>query len=317
MFQQVVNQTQAFGVVGEVFNNGPIRSAPATIVSSDPLQNIVGRAFTLTTGAIAAPQPTDASIVQAGGTGTFAGILVAPKTYASSGANGDPLAPTLQLANQTIGEFLTMGEILVNIPNPANIGDFVTYNTLTGSLDTVAPTVTFTGIIAVTTGILTASAVTGEIYVGMPISGTGVPAGTIINGLGTGTGGAGTYDTNIVTAVASTTMTGPAQPQQATSFTGVIAATTGILTASAITAGAITPGMSITGTNVPAGTIVVAQLTGTPEGAGTYSTNITTAVASTTMTSPAYAFVPEARVSRYTVPAGGLAVIALTGKYTV
>jgi len=67
------------------------------------------------------------------------------------------------------------------------------------------------------------------------------------------------------------------------SFTGVIAVTTGILTASAVT-GTISAGDIISGTGVPSGTVVVAQLSGTPGGAGTYSTNITTAVASTAMT---------------------------------
>ena len=66
----------------------------------------------------------------------------------------------------------------------------------------------FTGVIAVTTGVLTASAVTGTIMVGAPISGAGVPAGTIVTGFLSGTlGGAGTYSTNITTAVASTAMT--------------------------------------------------------------------------------------------------------------
>lgn len=67
------------------------------------------------------------------------------------------------------------------------------------------------------------------------------------------------------------------------SFTGVIAVTTGILTASAVT-GAIGAGDVISGTNVPVGTIVVRQISGVVGGAGTYETNITTAVASTAMT---------------------------------
>ena len=40
---------------------------------------------------------------------------------------------------------------------------------------------------------LTASAVTGDISVGWPLSGTGITAGTYVASLGTGTGGAGTY----------------------------------------------------------------------------------------------------------------------------
>lgn len=65
----------------------------------------------------------------------------------------------------------------------------------------------FTGVIAVTTGILTASSVTGTIAPGQNLTGTGVPAGTTITSQLSGTtGGAGTYQTSITTAVASTAM---------------------------------------------------------------------------------------------------------------
>jgi len=66
-------------------------------------------------------------------------------------------------------------------------------------------------------------------------------------------------------------------------FTGVIAVTTGILTASAVT-GTIAVGQTVTGGTTPAGTVITAFLSGTPGGAGTYQTNIVTAVASTAMT---------------------------------
>jgi hypothetical protein len=68
------------------------------------------------------------------------------------------------------------------------------------------------------------------------------------------------------------------------SFTGVIAVTTGILTASAVT-GTIAIGQTISGAGVPAGTVIVSQTGGTTGGAGTYQTNIVTAVSSTAMTS--------------------------------
>lgn len=55
----------------------------------------------------------------------------------------------------------------------------------------------FTGSGSSTT--LTASGVTGTIRVGDTITGTGVPANTVITALGTGTGGAGTYTTNNAT----------------------------------------------------------------------------------------------------------------------
>lgn len=85
-------------------------------------------------------------------------------------------------------------------------------------------------------------------------------------------------DGSALSAVKATGPTGAA-------FTGVIAVTTGILTASAVT-GAIVVGAPISGGTTPAGTIVTAQLTGTPGGAGTYQTNIITAVASAPLTTP-------------------------------
>lgn len=66
----------------------------------------------------------------------------------------------------------------------------------------------FTGVIANPTGILTVSAVTaGVVAVGQLLAGGTTPAGTTITGLISGTGGAGTYQSSITTAVASTSMT--------------------------------------------------------------------------------------------------------------
>lgn len=72
-------------------------------------------------------------------------------------------------------------------------------------------------------------------------------------------------------------------------FTGVIAAPvfpdTGlfILTASSVT-GTIVAGETLSGTGVPTGQTIVAQLTGTAGGAGTYSVSIPSSTASTTIT---------------------------------
>ncbi len=66
------------------------------------------------------------------------------------------------------------------------------------------------------------------------------------------------------------------------SFTGSIATTT--LTVSAISAGTIFPSMQISGTGVTAGTRIVAQLTGTAGGTGTYTVSASQTVSSTAMT---------------------------------
>jgi uncharacterized membrane protein len=81
------------------------------------------------------------------------------------------------------------------------------------STNPITQTSTFTGVIAVTTGILTLSAVgTGTFALGQALSGTGVPSGTYVIALLSGTLGAAasTYSTNINVAVASTSMTGVA-----------------------------------------------------------------------------------------------------------
>lgn len=66
------------------------------------------------------------------------------------------------------------------------------------------------------------------------------------------------------------------------SFTGSIATTT--LTVSAVSAGSIFPSMQISGSGVTAGTRIVAQLTGTTGGAGTYTVSVSQTVTSTAMT---------------------------------
>lgn len=200
--QSTVLANQAAGVVGEFSFESPSRAKPYILRTTDrPEYNVVGRAFTVVSEGVAT----------AGGTGFFAGILANPKVYASYGtAVGGPLAPTLTLANEVVAELVQMGQLWVTIPGAAAIGDPVVYDTTTGALDTVPANASFTGVIAVTTGILTVSSPVGDFYLSPgPISGTGVPAGTVITAQLSGTAGqAGTYQTNITTAVASTAMKG-------------------------------------------------------------------------------------------------------------
>lgn len=75
---------------------------------------------------------------------------------------------------------------------------------------------------------------------------------------------------------------GITQVSRTASFTGSIATTT--LTVSAVSAGTIYPSMQISGTGVTAGTRIVAQLTGTTGGTGTYTVSASQTVSSTAMT---------------------------------
>lgn len=64
---------------------------------------------------------------------------------------------------------------------------------------------TFTGVVA--GNVLTASAVSGSIRPGQPLTGTGVPTGAYVTGFGTGTGGAGTYTVSFSQTITSESMT--------------------------------------------------------------------------------------------------------------
>lgn len=76
-------------------------------------------------------------------------------------------------------------------------------NAISGNTSTISGTTfTCTNLAAPTVGLF---------RVGMVLTGTNVIAGTTIIGLGTGTGGAGTYIVNISQTVAATTITGTSQ----------------------------------------------------------------------------------------------------------
>lgn len=100
-------------------------------------------------------------------------------------------------------------------------------------------------------------------------------------------GGQKIYASTISPGVIATAASG-SNPSGA-SFTAAIAATTGVLTVSAMASGTIVPGMQVTGAGVPANTFIQSQLSGTTGGDGTYQTNTTTAVASESLTGSQFA----------------------------
>lgn len=187
--QSSVLTTQGFGVVGELFSDGPKRAKSYILGSAS---NTIGYAYTVS---------SEGNVV-VGGTGVFAGILVNPKSYATSGTSSGTLEPTLVLPQYTQGELLQMGEIVISLPAAAAIGDKIVYDTTTGALSTVASVVQATGSISTTT--LTVTAVTsGVLAVGQLITGANVTPGTYITALGTGTGGTGTYTVSVSQTAAS------------------------------------------------------------------------------------------------------------------
>lgn len=133
-FQSTINTTYAYGVIGEIINDGPTR-ASARIVNSSGTANVIGYAYT---------RSNTTDICSVGGAITngstvFGGILAMPKSYASYGTTSGTLQPTLTVPDNWVGEFVEMGTIVVALTTAANIGDLVTYNLTTGALGAVAP----------------------------------------------------------------------------------------------------------------------------------------------------------------------------------
>lgn len=95
---------------------------------------------------------------------------------------------------------------------------------------------------------------------------------------------------DIVGGVVTTVPNGNTLPSPNVVGTGSIAATT--MTITAVTEGTYAAGQIITGAGVAAGTSIVAQLTGTTGGTGTYTVSVSQTVASTTLSSGVITGVP-------------------------
>lgn len=124
-FQSTVALNQGFGVPGEIVFEGPTRAAPG-IVKGTAANIVVGRFFTI--------DSADGQY-SPGGTGALGGILANPKALQSIGtsANG-PLAPTLVVPAGTVCDFLTMGEVVVQMTNACAVGDGVYFVNADGTL---------------------------------------------------------------------------------------------------------------------------------------------------------------------------------------
>lgn len=160
----------------------------------------------LTISTIAAQTVNFRSATLSDGTINSRSVAVQSLVVPSGATLGTIAATQSRLAVLAIDNAGTPELAVTNIAAGANLDETTLIST-----KAIATTATGTGVIAVTTGILTISgSPTGTWEVDMLVQGTGVPAGTYITALGTGTGGSGTYYTNITTAVASTAMTGVA-----------------------------------------------------------------------------------------------------------
>lgn len=130
-FQTAVQFFQGLGIPGELYDDGPHRAQPYTLVSADATYNVFGRAFSITSEGIAAAGNT--------GSAVFAGILINPKTSALIGDSTGTLNPSLTLPNNAVAQLLIEGAIVVSLPAAAAIGDLVIYDNTTGALSTITP----------------------------------------------------------------------------------------------------------------------------------------------------------------------------------
>jgi hypothetical protein len=128
-FPGTVTAGLAFGIVGELAGDGPMRAQPARISHGTAADIVVGRWFTLAADGTARP----------GGAGALGGLLMNPKNYSSAGAGGIALAPTMTLPTGTVGEFGYMGQFIVAAPAAVALGNAAKYDTTTGVIGVGAP----------------------------------------------------------------------------------------------------------------------------------------------------------------------------------
>lgn len=108
----------------------------------------------------------------------------------------------------TLASAVFVNDTVVMLTSSDTMPTGLSTNTLYYVVNTSA-TSYFSGTGSISGTVLTVSSVhAGSIGVGTVISGTGVTAGTTVSSLGTGTGGAGTYNLSASQTVASTTISG-------------------------------------------------------------------------------------------------------------
>jgi hypothetical protein len=318
-FQSTINVYNTIGFPGDIAFASPMVVQEYNLYHATMPLNF-GYAYTVTDGGH--PNPAGDSPLGAnatvGGTGIFAGILVNRQEAVLNGTTSGPLNASLALLNYAEGSLMTSGFCVVSLPGPAALGDLVTFDALTGALNSTPPLAKFTGAIAAggSAGVPDVLTVTlmaaGTLGVGSIISGAGVETATILS-LGSGLGGNGTYNISTINqqTVSAVAMTAPNLPPAA--FVGLASFATNVMTVNTATSGELVIGQQIFGSTVPANTVITAFGTGAG-GTGTYTLNNTTGtITNRAITAPANTVIPNATVREFTPNAagGGVAVIKL------
>lgn len=111
------------GIPGAISHDGPTRVTTAVLNSATGV-NMFGCAYTYADDTV--------ETVQVGGTGVFAGIMIHP--------HAQIVEDDGSVANGRVGEFLTMGEVYVELSSAGgDIGDAVWFDTATGELEAGTP----------------------------------------------------------------------------------------------------------------------------------------------------------------------------------
>lgn len=161
----------------------------------------------------------------------------------------------------------TQAILIVSNGESTDEGTFLNTGAGTGAIAALSYTAAISG------NLMTISAVgngNGCIAVGQTITGTGVVAGSTIVGLGTGTGGTGTYYVSVSQTVSSTTISSPTVSVLSITMSNPLTGTPIVL------------GGAISGTGVTDGTLITAFGTGTGS-SGTYVVSPVQTVSSTSI----------------------------------
>lgn len=195
------NSVGSLLTMGYIFANLPGLANPGDLVTYDVVSGalssippVTNFTASIAPGGASTPDVLTVSAITSGTLGVgslISGVGIPPGTYIDSLGTGLGGTGTYNLS--TINE-LTVASRAMTAPN------------------TPSAAASFTGSIAAgTPDVLTVTAVaSGQLSVGDPIFGTGIPANTVIASFGTGVGGTGTYNLNTAgTTFASGAITTP------------------------------------------------------------------------------------------------------------
>lgn len=187
--------------------------------------------------------------------GGASAVTIGMKAYANNSTGLVTFGPTGTPPTSASATSATLAKIV----SASTGGALPVANTCTGSIAGNVLTVSAVG---------TGSVLAGG--VGQTIAGTGIdPNTSIISQLSGAAGGAGTYQVSVSQNVGS----------EAITLSGG-----GLTLTGGNTSGVFAPGMTISGTNIPTGTTILAYGTGTAGGAGTYLVDRPAATAATAST---------------------------------